>query len=60
MLCPTHVKSFGLRLRMVDGAGLVSCRMYQDWPTVRDGFAKNILAGYGNNVFFLVLAAVFH
>jgi chlorobactene glucosyltransferase len=22
--------------------------MYQDWPTVRDGFAKNILAGYGS------------
>lgn len=55
-----RIKSFGLRLRMVDGAGLVSCRMYQDWPAVRDGFAKNILAGYGNNVFFLVLAGVFH
>jgi chlorobactene glucosyltransferase len=55
-----RIKAQGLRLRMADGAGLVSCRMYPDWPAVRDGFAKNILAGYGHSVFFLVLAAVFH
>lgn len=55
-----RIKGGGLRLRMADGAGLVSCRMYRDWPSVRDGFAKNILAGYGNSVFFLVLTTLFH
>lgn len=55
-----RIKARGFRLRMADGAGLITCRMYLDWPAVRDGFAKNILAGYGNSVFFLVLAAIFH
>jgi chlorobactene glucosyltransferase len=55
-----RVKGHGLRLRMADGAGLVTCRMYQDWPAVRAGFAKNILAGYGGRVTFLLLATLFH
>lgn len=54
------VKSHGLKLRMVEGNNLITCRMYQDWPTVRDGFAKNILAGYGNRVPALLLATIFH
>ncbi len=53
------VKRNGLRLRLVDGAGLVSNRMYGNWPEVRDGFAKNILAGHGN-LFFLFLSTLFH
>jgi chlorobactene glucosyltransferase len=55
-----RVKANGFRLRMADGAGLINCRMYPDWPSVRDGFAKNILAGYGGSVIFLILAAFFH
>jgi chlorobactene glucosyltransferase len=54
------VKRAGLRLRMEDGAGLIGCRMYRDWPSVRDGYAKNILAGYGNSVPALLLATIFH
>ncbi len=54
------VKANHMRLRMADGNHLVACRMYQDWKSVRDGYAKNILAGYGNNVLFLILGAVFH
>lgn len=50
----------GGRLRMFDGAGLVACRMYHNWREVRDGYAKNILAGYGGSVAVLILAAVFH
>lgn len=53
------VKQAGLRLRMADGNGLVQCRMYDSWPAVRDGFAKNILAGYGSAT-ALVLATIFH
>jgi chlorobactene glucosyltransferase len=53
------VKRHGLRLRLTDGAGLVSNRMYRNWSEVQDGFAKNIVAGHGN-VFFLFLSTLFH
>jgi chlorobactene glucosyltransferase len=53
------VKGLGLRLRMADGAGWIGCRMYENWATVRLGYAKNILAGYGGVVPLLV-ATVFH
>lgn len=55
-----HIKACGLKLRMADGAGLISCRMYQDWPAARAGFAKNILAGYGGQVALLGLGTIFH
>lgn len=55
-----EAKGRSLRLRLADGAGLVACRMYRDWPSVRDGFAKNILAGYGGSVTALVAGGIFH
>lgn len=54
------VKRQGLRLRMFDGGGVITCRMYTDWQSVRNGYAKNILAGYGNSVPVLLLATIFH
>jgi chlorobactene glucosyltransferase len=54
------VKTAGLRLRLSDGAGLITCRMYHNWADVRDGFAKNILAGHGRSVIFLLLSTLFH
>jgi chlorobactene glucosyltransferase len=54
------IKSYGLRLRMVDASGLITCRMYGGWRQVRDGFAKNILAGHADSVFFLAMSAIFH
>lgn len=54
------MKRHGGRLWMADGAGLIGCRMYQDWPAVRDGFAKNILAGHNNSILFLLLSTLFH
>jgi chlorobactene glucosyltransferase len=54
------VKKAGLRLRLSDGAGLITCRMYRSWTEVRDGFAKNILAGHGRSVPFLLLSTLFH
>ncbi len=53
------VKSAKMRLRMGDGAGLVTCRMYQNWREVKNGYAKNILAGYGSP-FALMLGTIFH
>ncbi len=55
-----QIKARGLRLRMADGAGLITCRMYRRWREVRDGFAKNILAGYGGRVSLLALSTIFH
>ena len=45
---------------MADGAAVITCRMYDGWNSVRDGFAKNIIAGYGGSVAFLALATIFH
>jgi chlorobactene glucosyltransferase len=53
------VKSAKMRLRMADGAGLITCRMYRDWREVRNGYAKNILAGYGSPL-ALIIGTVFH
>ncbi|MCA9973233.1 MAG: glycosyltransferase, partial [Anaerolineales bacterium] len=55
-----RVKQAGLRLRMADGSRLIGCRMYTGWPQVRDGFAKNILAGHANSVPFLLASTLFH
>lgn len=55
-----HVKKAGFKLRMADGNKLIRCRMYNSWQAVRDGFAKNILAGYGNSVLGLSISIVFH
>lgn len=54
-----RIKSARRQLRMADGNRLISCRMYTDWPGVRDGYAKNILSGYGS-LPALALATVFH
>lgn len=55
-----RIKAKGLHLIMADGAGLITCRMYRNWREVREGFAKNILAGYGGRVSLLALATIFH
>jgi chlorobactene glucosyltransferase len=60
VLLARGIKRYGRRLRLVDAAGLITCRMYSSWPEVRNGFAKNILAGYGDRVIWLALATVFH
>ncbi|MEJ5308535.1 MAG: glycosyltransferase [Anaerolineae bacterium] len=54
------IKRRKLRLRLADGAGLIRCRMYRGWAAVRDGFAKNILAGHGNSLPLLLLSWAFH
>lgn len=54
------IKRNCLRLRMADANGLIETRMYHNWPQVRDGFAKNILAGHGNSVLFLLFSTLFH
>lgn len=55
-----RIKAAGLHLRMADGAGLLSCRMYRDGRAAIDGYTKNILAGHGNRVSLLALSTLFH
>jgi chlorobactene glucosyltransferase len=55
-----ETKRYGLRLVMSTGNELICTRMYRSWPEVRDGFAKNILAGHGGQPVFLLLSAAFH
>ncbi len=55
-----RAKQNGLRLVMALGDGLVHTRMYHNWHEVRAGFAKNILAGHGNQPLFLLLSTFFH
>jgi chlorobactene glucosyltransferase len=55
-----RIKAAGLQLRMTDGAGLVQTRMYHTWAEVRNGFAKNILAGHWNRPALLVSSTLFH
>lgn len=50
----------GMRLVMALGEGQIGGRMYTNWQEVRYGFAKNILAGHGNQPALLALSAVFH
>lgn len=54
------VKRAGYKLRMTDGNQRVVCRMYDSWDAVRNGYAKNIIAGYGDSVPALLASAVFH
>lgn len=53
------IKRNRLQLRMADGNGLVRARMYTDWSSVRDGFAKNIRAGHGGTA-ALLLSTLLH
>jgi chlorobactene glucosyltransferase len=53
------IKRRGGRLRMMDGNGRIACRMYDSWDATRRGFAKNIIAGYGGLLPF-ILGCVFH
>lgn len=55
-----RIKAHQLRLRMTDGNQLVCCRMYNGWDEVRNGYAKNIIAGYGDSIPALLAATIFH
>jgi len=60
LLLAQRVKATGGRLRMADGNGLVSCRMYTNWAEVYYGYAKNILAGHRHSILLLFASSIFH
>ncbi|NES12296.1 MULTISPECIES: glycosyltransferase family 2 protein [Micromonospora] len=44
------VKRSGGRIALADGSRLASCRMYENWPQLRDGYAKSLWASFGHPV----------
>ncbi len=60
MMLAHQCKQQRMRLRMVDGSGLLTCRMYQNRREVLDGYAKNILAGHGQSIALLLLSTLAH
>ncbi|MCS7248240.1 MAG: glycosyltransferase [Anaerolineales bacterium] len=54
------IKGAKLRLRACDANGLLRTRMYSNWREARNGFAKNILAGHANSIWFLLFSTGFH
>jgi chlorobactene glucosyltransferase len=53
-------KKNGLRLMMMHGMNSVHCRMYVNESMIRQGFQKNFLAGFGNNIPLFGISAVLH
>lgn len=51
-----RVKAQGLKLRLVDGQGRISRRMYHTWRGVFEGFSKNLFAALGYRLIPFVLA----
>lgn len=41
------VKAAGGRGGVVDGTALATCRMYEDWPTLREGYKKSLWSAFG-------------
>ncbi|GIJ77811.1 Glycosyltransferase like family 2 [Micromonospora phaseoli] len=44
------VKRAGGRIALADGSRLATCRMYEDWPQLRDGYTKSLWASFGHPV----------
>ena len=42
------VKRAGGRIALADGSRLAACRMYEDWPQLRDGYSKSLWATFGH------------
>lgn len=42
------VKRSGGRGTVVDGTHLATCRMYDGWPALRDGYAKSLWSAFGS------------
>ncbi|MFI6265206.1 glycosyltransferase [Micromonospora sp. NPDC051006] len=42
------VKRAGGRIALADGSRLAVCRMYDNWPQLRDGYSKSLWATFGH------------
>jgi len=53
-----RLKAVGRRAVLADGTDVAECRMYDDWPSLRDGYSKSLWAATGSPRAALALAAV--
>lgn len=54
------VKNHGLTMRMYQGVGSISCRMYRSQKEMFEGLRKNFLAGFGYSITRFLIAAILH
>lgn len=54
------IKELGYTLRMFNGIGSVSCRMYNNEKEIFEGLRKNFLLGFSNNIPAFVGAGILH
>lgn len=54
------IKQAGFRMKMYHGSKTVHCRMYSSAIELWNGFRKNFLAGFGNNIYFFIAMALLH
>ena len=52
------VKRAAGRIALADGSRLASCRMYETWPQLRDGYTKSLWASFGHPVAAAVVVAL--
>ena len=52
------LKRAGFRVAVVDGTQLASCRMYDSWPALRDGYTKNLWSATGSPMGAVALGAM--
>jgi hypothetical protein len=53
-----QLKRSGRRGVLVDGTNVAACRMYDDWPTLRDGYAKSLWSATGSPAGAAAIAVV--
>jgi len=54
------IRNLNIPVRMYHGVGSIACRMYSEDEQIYNGFRKNFLAGFGNNVLIFLFSAVMH
>lgn len=55
-----NLKRAGYPMKMYHGARTVSCKMYSSANELWEGFRKNFLAGFGNNLFLFIGLGILH
>jgi chlorobactene glucosyltransferase len=54
------IRNLNMPVRMYHGVGSIACRMYSEDEQISNGFRKNFLAGFDNNVLIFLFSAVMH
>ncbi len=55
-----NIKRAGYKMKMYHGIKTVGCRMYSSGEELWQGFRKNFLAGFGDNLFLFIGMGILH